>query len=104
MPMVFMTAQALILRLDIMRTGTHLLPHAEFLGHLAPYFAVAAASLDYRFFYSERQVAITWGLALLAEFSHFIMALRFLDLAYPEAFVVHHSTQKARAQAALSGE
>merc|ERR1719330_1100646 len=84
MPMVFMTAQALILRLDILRTGTHMLPNAEFLGHMAPYFAVAACSLEYRFFYSERQVAVTWGLVMLAFFAHFMMALRFLDLAYPE--------------------
>merc|ERR1719210_2137227 len=84
MPMVFMTAQALILRLDILRTGTHMLPNAEFLGHLAPYFAVAACSLEYRFFYSERQTAVTWGLALAALFGHFVMALRMLDLAYPE--------------------
>merc|ERR1719491_270536 len=73
MPMVFMTAQALILRLDILRTGTHCLPHAEFLGHLAPYFAVAACSLEYRFYYSERQLAVTWGLVQLCFFAHLVM-------------------------------
>jgi len=87
LPLVFMTAQALILRLDILRTGTHMLPNAEFLGHLAPYFAVGAASLDYRFFYSERTVAITWGLVMMCFFAHLVMALRMLDLAYPEASV-----------------
>jgi len=85
LPMVFMTSQALILRLDILRTGTHCLPNAEWLGHMAPYFAVAAASLEYRYFYSEKQVAVTWGLVMLTFFSHFVMALRMLDLAYPEA-------------------
>jgi len=85
MPMIFMTTQALILRLDILRTGTHVLPNAEFLGHAAPYFAVAACSLEYRYYYSERQTAVTWGLVMLCFFAHFVMALRMLDLAYPMA-------------------
>jgi len=84
MPMIFMASQALIMRLDIMKTGSHWLPHSEFLGHAAPYIAVAACTLEYRFYYSERQVVITWGLVMLCFFAHFVMALRFLDLCKPE--------------------
>jgi len=83
-PLVTMTAQALILRLDIMRTGRHYLPHWELIGSLAPYVAVAAASLEYRFYYSSYQVAITWVLVYLCFFCHLAMALRMLDLAWPD--------------------
>jgi len=83
-PLVTMTAQALILRLDIMRTGRHYLPHWELIGSLAPYIAVAAASLEYRFYYSSYQVAITWVLVYLCFFCHLAMALRMLDLAWPD--------------------
>jgi len=84
LPMVFMTAQMLIMRLDILKTGQHRLPNAEWLGHLAPYFAVAACTLEYRYFYSESCVALAFGFALLAQFAHFVMALRWLDLAWPD--------------------
>lgn len=87
LPMIFMTAQALILRLDILRTGMHRLPGAEYLGHVAPYFAVAGCTLEYKFYFSEMQLKVTWALVMLAFFSHFMMALRFLDLAWPEASV-----------------
>jgi len=84
MPMVFLTAQTLVLRLDILRDGHHRLPNAELFGSMAPYFAVAACSLEYRYYYSEAQKAVTWGLALLALFAHLVMALRMLDLAWPD--------------------
>jgi len=84
MPMVFLTAQTLVLRLDILRDGHHRLPNAELFGSLAPYFAVAACSLEYRYYYSEAQKAVTWGLALLAFFAHLVMNLRMLDLAWPD--------------------
>jgi len=87
LPMVFITAQALVLRLDILRTGQHRLPNAELLGHAAPFFAVAACCLEYRYYYSRAQVAVTFALALLAVFGHFVMALRMLDLAWPDASV-----------------
>jgi len=84
MPMVFLTAQTLVLRMDILRDGHHRLPNAELFGSMAPYFAVAACSLEYRYYYSEAQKAVTWGLALLALFAHLVMALRMLDLAWPD--------------------
>mmetsp|Transcript_109723 Transcript_109723/g.283565 ORF Transcript_109723/g.283565 Transcript_109723/m.283565 type:complete len:918 (-) Transcript_109723:273-3026(-) len=84
MPMVFLTAQTLVLRLDILRDGHHRLPNAELFGSMAPYFAVAACSLEYRYYYSEAQKAVTWGLALLAFFAHLVMNLRMLDLAWPD--------------------
>mmetsp|Transcript_120813 Transcript_120813/g.385722 ORF Transcript_120813/g.385722 Transcript_120813/m.385722 type:complete len:868 (+) Transcript_120813:1-2604(+) len=83
-PMIFMGAQCLIMRLDILRTGSHRLPNLQFLGHMAPYIAVSALTLEYRYYYSEAQQAVAWGLALLAIFAHFAMALRMLDLAWPE--------------------
>mmetsp|Transcript_120812 Transcript_120812/g.385712 ORF Transcript_120812/g.385712 Transcript_120812/m.385712 type:complete len:866 (+) Transcript_120812:1-2598(+) len=82
-PMIFMGAQCLIMRLDILRTGSHRLPNLQFLGHMAPYIAVSALTLEYRYYYSEAQQAVAWGLALLAIFAHFAMALRMLDLAWP---------------------
>mmetsp|Transcript_25678 Transcript_25678/g.65231 ORF Transcript_25678/g.65231 Transcript_25678/m.65231 type:complete len:908 (-) Transcript_25678:130-2853(-) len=84
LPMVFMGAQMLIMRLDILKTGQHRLPNVEFLGHLAPYFAVTACTLEYRYFYSESSVALAYGFALLAQFSQFAMCLRWLDLAWPD--------------------
>mmetsp|Transcript_33008 Transcript_33008/g.70821 ORF Transcript_33008/g.70821 Transcript_33008/m.70821 type:complete len:908 (-) Transcript_33008:397-3120(-) len=88
LPLVFMTAQALILRLDVLHTGQHRLPKVEFFGHAAPLFAVAACTLEYNYYYREYMVGITWGLALLAIFAHFMMALRMLDLACPDDSVV----------------
>jgi len=82
--LVFSAAQALIMRLDILRTGQHRLPYAEWLGHAAPFFAVIGCSLEYRYHYSEASVALSFGFALLAIFAHFVMALRMLDLAYPD--------------------
>jgi len=50
MPMMFMAAQALIFRLDIVRgvAGQHYLPHAEWAGHIAPYIVISACTLEYR--------------------------------------------------------
>lgn len=84
LPVVFMTAQALILRIDILRDGQHRLPNAEWLGHAAPFFACAACTLEYRFYYSEASVVMSWVLALVALFCHLVMALRMLDLAWPD--------------------
>jgi len=84
LPMVFMTAQMLIMRLDILKEGQHRLPNAQWLGHLAPYFAVTACTLEYKYYYSESSVALAYGFALLAQFAHFVMALRMLDLAWPD--------------------
>ena len=85
MPMLFMGAQVLILRLDIVRSsGNHMLPNAEWLGHVAPYFAVAATTLEYRYLYSPTLVILTWVCVFLCYFGHFVMALRFLDLAWPD--------------------
>jgi len=85
MPMLFMGAQVLILRLDVVRTsGNHMLPHAEWLGHLAPYLAVTATTLEYRHLYSPTVVIVTWIFVFLTYFAHFVMALRFLDLAWPD--------------------
>ncbi|CAK9014724.1 Uncharacterized protein SCF082_LOCUS12450 [Durusdinium trenchii] len=84
-PMLFMGAQVLIMRLDIVRTsGNHMLPNAEWLGHIAPYFAVAATTMEYRYLYSPTTVILTWVCVFLAYFGHFVMALRFLDLAWPD--------------------
>ncbi|CAE7251147.1 unnamed protein product [Symbiodinium pilosum] len=85
MPMLFMAAQVLILRLDVVRTsGNHMLPNAEWIGHLAPYFAVTATTLEYRHLYSPTTVILTWVFVFLTYFAHIVMAMRFLDLAWPD--------------------
>lgn len=83
LPLVLMTAQVLVLRIDILRDGQHRLPNVEFIGHLAPFIACAACTLEYRFFYSEYSVVCAWALAILAFFCHFVMIIRMLDLAWP---------------------
>jgi len=83
-PIVFVTAQALIMRLDILKHGQHRLPNAEYVGFAAPFLACTGCTLEYRYFFSEAQVAVAWGFALAALFAHFVMALRMLDLAFPE--------------------
>ncbi|CAE8581405.1 unnamed protein product, partial [Polarella glacialis] len=85
LPMMFLVGQALILRLDIVKgAGNHLLPHAEWFGHLAPYFAIAATTLEYHSTYKPENVTITWVLVFLCYAGHFTMALRMLDLAWPD--------------------
>lgn len=86
-PMMFMTAQALILRLDIVQgsAGQHRLPGVEFLGHIAPYVTAAAMTIEYKNFYSPTAEYIGWILVYVAYLFHFLMALRFLDLAYPDS-------------------
>ena len=76
MPMLFMAAQVLILRLDVVRTsGNHMLPNAEWIGHLAPYFAVTATTLEYRHLYSPTTVILTWVFVFLTYFAHIVMVL-----------------------------
>jgi len=84
LPMTFLAGQALIMRLDIVRgEGKHYLPHTEWLGHIAPYFAIGATTLEYRYVYNQYAVVVTWILVYLAYFAHMTMALRMLDLAWP---------------------
>lgn len=85
-PMVFLAAQALLLRLDIFRPrGSQVCYHLEWLGHAAPYFAVTAGTIEYRLWYSRAAVLVTWGFVLLCFFCHMMFALRFLDLAEPSS-------------------
>eukprot|EP00930_Biecheleria_cincta_P000014 TRINITY_DN10002_c0_g1_i2.p1 TRINITY_DN10002_c0_g1~~TRINITY_DN10002_c0_g1_i2.p1 ORF type:complete len:960 (+),score=207.17 TRINITY_DN10002_c0_g1_i2:54-2933(+) len=85
LPMLFLGAQALIMRLDIVRSGgNHVLPNAEIIGHFAPYLSIIGTTLEYRFIYSPMQVYVTWIIVFLAYLSHLIMMLRFLDLAWPD--------------------
>jgi len=85
LPMLFLIAQALILRLDILSgKGNHVLPHAEWLGHIAPYFAITATTLEYHHIYSPNIVVVTWVFVFLTYLGHLMLALRFLDLAWPD--------------------
>jgi len=85
LPMLFLTAQALILRLDILQNnGQKRLPNVEILGHIAPYFAIVGTTLEFKFWYSLTSVHLTWVFVCLAFFGHFMMALRMLDLAWPD--------------------
>merc|ERR1719454_704469 len=74
LPMMFLVAQAMILRLDIIRgKGNHVLPHAEWLGHFAPYFAITATTLDYRHIYSPHVVIVTWVFVFLTYLGHLLL-------------------------------
>lgn len=85
LPMLFMVAQALILRLDIIRgSGNHLLPHGEWFGHIAPYFVVCATTLEYRITYSRLGFVLSWIFVFMAYFSHIVFSVRLLDLAWPD--------------------
>ncbi|CAE8711718.1 unnamed protein product [Polarella glacialis] len=85
LPMMFLCGQVLILRLDIVKGGgNHVLPHAEWFGHVAPYFAIIGTTLEYRYLYSDAAVKVTYVVVFLAYVGHFIMAFRFLDLAWPD--------------------
>jgi len=84
LPFVFVAAQALVLRLETFQTErNNKLPNCEYLGYLAPFLACAACTIEYRYYYSQAQVAVAWGLALSALFGHLMFALRLLDLAWP---------------------
>jgi len=86
MPMLFMAAQFLIMRLDIVRgsSGQHRLPHMEFAGHFAPYVAASALTLEYRWLYSHAGVVTAWVLVFVCFALHFLFACRMLDLAVPD--------------------
>jgi len=87
-PMLFCAVQAMILRMDILHTrnkGSRCLPNAEWAGHIAPYFAVAAETLEIRLWYSPATVVITWILVILCYTGHLIAALRLYDLARPDS-------------------
>mmetsp|Transcript_51665 Transcript_51665/g.122985 ORF Transcript_51665/g.122985 Transcript_51665/m.122985 type:complete len:1122 (+) Transcript_51665:69-3434(+) len=84
-PALFVVAQACLLKLDVIPTkGQQLLPHLEYAGLIAPFFAAAAGTLEYRYYYSKAQVALIWILAIAALLGHFCMAIRMLDLATPD--------------------
>mmetsp|Transcript_764 Transcript_764/g.1842 ORF Transcript_764/g.1842 Transcript_764/m.1842 type:complete len:1050 (-) Transcript_764:240-3389(-) len=88
LPMVFLVAQVLILKLDVFQyKGQHMLPHMEWAGHLAPYLAITATTLEYRWTYTSASVTVTWGFVIAAFFGHFMFALRMLDLAWPYHFL-----------------
>jgi len=84
-PMLFLTAQVLILRLDIIRDdGQKYLPKCEWFGHLAPYLAIVGTTLEFRFWYNPTLVTLTWIFVILSLFGHFMFELRLLDLAWPD--------------------
>jgi len=85
LPMLFLTAQALILRLDILRdNGQKMLPHCEWFGHLAPYMAIIGTTLEFQYWHKPTLMILTWFFVIFAFFGHFVMALRMLDLAWPD--------------------
>eukprot|EP00931_Biecheleriopsis_adriatica_P042114 TRINITY_DN239_c0_g1_i1.p1 TRINITY_DN239_c0_g1~~TRINITY_DN239_c0_g1_i1.p1 ORF type:complete len:989 (-),score=218.03 TRINITY_DN239_c0_g1_i1:40-2931(-) len=84
-PMTFLAAQVMIMRLDILNSkGNHVLPHVQWFGHMGPYFAVTATTMEFRHVYSQNTVVVTWIFVFLAYFAHLMMNLRFLDLAWPD--------------------
>jgi len=84
-PSIFMTAQYWLLQLDIFNAhGQQMLRGFEFFGHVAPYFAAAAATCEYRFQYSHAQVGLAWAFAIASLASHMLFACRFWDLMTPD--------------------
>jgi hypothetical protein len=84
-PGLFMTAQYWLLQLDIFKgKGTQFLPHFEWFGHIAPYFATAACMCEFRFQYSKAQVGLAWAFAIASLSSHLLFACRFWDLMTPD--------------------
>jgi hypothetical protein len=84
-PMLFICAQVCILRLDILQNSKQRwLPHCEWFGHVAPYMTVTALTIDLHLYFSPASITLTWVFVVGAFFCHFMMALRFLDLAWPE--------------------
>jgi hypothetical protein len=84
-PGVFMTAQYWILQMDIFKAhGQQFLKGFELFGHIAPYFATAACTCEYRFMYSKAQVGIAWAFAMMSLGSHMLFACRFFDLMTPD--------------------
>jgi hypothetical protein len=84
-PGVFMTAQYWLLQLDIFNAhGQQFLKGFEWFGHIAPYFATAACTCEYRFMYSKAQVGLGWAFAMMSLGSHLLFACRFFDLMTPD--------------------
>lgn len=85
LPGMFIAVQILILRLDTLQDvkGQTYLPHLEWAGHIAPYLAVAASTLEYRYTYNPVVVTISWCLVLACFFGHGLFTLRLLDIAWP---------------------
>lgn len=83
--LLFMVAQALVLRMDILqKDGNRLLPYAEWLGHAAPFLAILGGTMEFRWYWSSATVIVGWVFVILCFFCHFMMACRMLDLAWPE--------------------
>jgi hypothetical protein len=86
LPFVFMGAQMLIMRLEVVQNGSHhMFPNFERLGHLAPFWACLACTLEYRAYYSWASYCTTWAFVFMALLSHLAMAVRMLDLAWPSS-------------------
>ncbi|CAK0858954.1 unnamed protein product [Prorocentrum cordatum] len=86
-------AEGLIVRLDTLRSSKQkVLPNVELVGHTAPYWAVLACTLEFRHIYSPATVVIAWVFVIVCFTAHLLMALRFLDLAWPDG---HHLTEMA---------
>lgn len=84
-PGLFMAAQYWIMQLDIFKShGQQFLRGFEWFGHIAPYFATAACTCEFRFQYSKAQVALAWTFAMAALGSHLLFACRFFDLMTPD--------------------
>lgn len=84
-PGLFMASQYWILQLDIFKAhGQQFLAGFEWFGHIAPYFATAACTCEFRFMYSKAQVALAWAFAIAALASHMLFACRFFDLMTPD--------------------
>merc|ERR1712232_210679 len=67
-----------------MGEGTKILPYCEWLGHGAPFFAILAGTMEFRWWWSGTTVTLGWVFVILCFFGHLMMALRMLDIAWPD--------------------
>jgi len=97
-PSVFMTCQYWLLQLDIFKAhGQQMLRGFEFFGHVAPYFACAAATCEYRFQYSHAQVGLAWTFAIACLTCHMLFACRFWDLMTPDTMAKEMDEEDCKA-------
>jgi len=84
-PGIFVVAQVLIFKLDVLPTGgNQYFPYLEWAGHISPFFTVAALTLDFRWTYTRTSMVVMWALVLCSYAGKFLMMVRFWDIANPD--------------------
>lgn len=94
-PGCFCIAQALIFKMDVLPSGgNQYFPYMEWAGHVAPFFTTAAMTLDFRWTYTRTSIVVMWCIVLCAYACHFLMILRYWDVANPDKEEQQERTEK----------